>query len=216
MMERGRRESDPSHGWRTKGGLETPLVGRFFGENKRLTFAPPRWYDLLVVICLVGGLSLLLASFGIIRMDVFEGYQEIVMFAGFAVALAGIWGAMSNERMACDLRARTYARLEGQGISKRVTRGSLNELHGLVLTSQEIPIPSIGGRAVIYRLVLYWKHSKEPLLIVARDHRSVPFGQPLNAAAGLIAHVGQRYAKAMAIPFYDHSFVSSSGPLAVV
>lgn len=219
MMERGRSEGPQqpqSFSWRSKGGLETPLIGRIYGENKRITFAPPYWYDLLVVLCVLGGVLAILISFGIVRMGFFEGYEEILTFVGVAVVLSGIWAALSNERMACDLRARTYARLEGQGFRKRITRGSLNELHALVLMSQEIPVPVIGGRPVIYRLVLYWKNSKEPLLIVARDERSVPIGQPINAGAGPIAHNGHRYANALGVQFYDNSYISSAGPLSVV
>lgn len=216
MIERGRGEGAYTGGWRSKGGLETPLKGRIYGENKRLTFAPPYWYDLLVVLCVVGGIAAILVSFGLIKFQIAEGLEPVLTFVGFSVVLAGIWAALSNERMACDLRARTYARLEGQGFRKRVTRGSLNELHALVLMSQEIPVPAIGGRPVVYRLVLYWKHSKEPLLVVARDDRTIPMGQPINAGAGMIAHFGQRYAAALGVPYYDNSYVSSAGPLPVV
>lgn len=217
MAERGYREGPQQPlTWRTKGGLETPLLGRIYGENKRLTFAPPYWYDALVVACVFGGFFALLGAFGLVHIGIFNGYEEILQFAGFAVMLAGIWGAASNERMACDLRNGTYARLEGQGFRKRVTRGSLSELQAIVLMSQEIPIPVLGGRPVVYRLVLYWKHSKEPLLIIGRDERQVPMGQPLNAGAGPIAYNGQRYAQALGIPFYDNSYMNSAGPLSVV
>ena len=95
----------------------------------------------------------------------------------------------------------------------KVTRGSLDELHAIVLMSQEFPLPVLSGRPVIYRLVLYWKAAKEPLLIVARDERSVPMGKPINAAAGPIAQYGNLFAQHLGIPFYDNSHMNSYGPL---
>ncbi len=215
MRETGSREGhqQPTT-WRSKGGLETPLVGRVVGENKRLIFAPPLWYDGLVFVCVAGGVLCLLLS--LVSPALFGENQHVAMFAAFAVMLAGVWGAFSNERIVCDLRARTYARLEGQGFGKRVTRGSLNELYAIVLMAQELPVPMQGVRPVIYRLVLYWKQAKEPLLVIGRDNRAIPYGTPLNAAAGAIAQFGYRNAQLLGIPFYDNSQVSSNGPLSVV
>lgn len=218
MKERSTQESYQQQRltWRTKGGLETPLIGRFYGENKRLIFAPPLWYDALVILCVFGGLFFLLVSFGIVRMGIFSDYEEALTFGSIGFMLAGVWAALSNERMVCDLRTRTYARLEGQGWRKRLTRGSLSELHAMVLMTEDRPLPMVGGRPVAYRLVLYWKNAKEPLLVVGRDDRIVPPGVPINAAAGPIAHFGQRCAHALGVTFYDNSFTSSAGPLPVV
>ena len=82
--------------------------------------------------------------------------------------------------------------------------------------SQEVPSPGMSQRFVIYRLVLYWKHSKEPLLIVARDRRWIPMGQPINAGAGVIAKYGHLYARTLAVQFYDNSYLNSAGPLPAV
>lgn len=124
--------------WRTKGGLETPLIGRFYGEMKRLNFAPPRWYDVLVLMCVAFGLycGLALIGFAWIGPLTLEEYGMPIAILAVGVTLAGVWAAFSNERLFCDLRQRTYTRLEGQGIGKRLTRGSMNELYGLVLMSE--------------------------------------------------------------------------------
>jgi hypothetical protein len=221
MMERGRFEGPQQPvRWRTKGGLETPLRGRFAGEMKRLTFAPPVWYDVLVLLCLAFGVYCGLGVAGLASFQLFDvqasGVALIILAVG--VTLAGIWGLLSNERMSCDLRARTYTRLEGQAFAKRVTRGSLNELYGLVLMTQDTMMPGFvgGGRTVVYRLVLYWKGSKEPLLVVDRVSGSIPANVPLNAGAGAIAQRGYRYAQALGVPYYDYSHVNSPGPLPVV
>lgn len=205
--------------WRSKGGLETPLSGRFYGEMKRLTFAPPVWYDVLVVVCLAFGLYCALCILGFATFAVFDqqtfGMALIVMAVG--VTLAGIWAAFSNERMSCDLRNKTYTRLEGQGLAKRVTRGSLNELYGLVLMSQDTMLPGLsGGKSVVYRVVLYWKGSKEPLLVVDREAVTIPLNAPLNAGSAAIGQRGYRYSQALGIPYYDYSNVNSPGPLPVV
>ena len=139
---------------RRKAGLETPLVGRFGRENRRLIFAPPAWYEALVVICLAGWpvlIFLMLPSWGTLAWPI-----------GLAVGGAGLWGALSNERLVCDLTARTYARLEGQGLRKRVTRGSLDDLDAIVLMSEVLPFSAGATRPVIYRLVLHWKAARQP------------------------------------------------------
>lgn len=205
--------------WRSKGGLETPLSGRFYGEMKRLTFAPPVWYDVLVVMCLGFGLYSGLCILGFATFALFDaqtfGMALIVLAIG--VTLAGLWAALSNERMSCDLRNRTYARLEGQGLTKRVTRGSLQELYGLVLMSQDTMLPGLsGGRTVVYRVVLYWKGSKEPLLVVDRESVTLPMHAPINAGSAAIGQRGHKYSQALGIPYYDYSNVNSPGPLPVV
>jgi hypothetical protein len=202
--------------WRSKTGLETPIFGRYAKENTRLIFAPPRWYDLLVLLCIGGGSFLFLGSFLFASIGIFNYLGGVATFTGLAVLLAGVWGALSNERLVCDLRNKTYARLEGQGFFKRVSKGSLQELQGIVLMSQQIQIPGLSGLPVVYRLVLYWKHSKEPLLVLARDERSIGAGQPINVAAGTIAQFGHHYAQHLGIPFYDNSHVNSAGPLAAI
>jgi hypothetical protein len=201
--------------WRRKGGLETPLKGRFSKENRRLTFAPPLWYDALVVCCLVGGPCLAAFRFmgDLLPIPLEPG---IAFFTGIAVTFAGLWGAFSNERMACNLTNRTYFRLEGQGIGKRFTKGSLGELEALVLVAEEWPVPTLGGRMVVYRLVLHWKGSKEPLLVAERETHTIPWRAPLNHAAGPILHRGAVYAQALQLPFYDNSHFHTPAPVPIV
>ena len=201
--------------WRRKGGLETPLHGRFGKENRRLSFAPPLWYDILVVACLVGGPTF--AAWGFVRGSLpFLGDPGIGLFVGIAVGFAGLWGAFSSERMVCNLTYRTYVRFEGQSLIKRIVRGSLDELQALVLVAEEFPLPTLGGRTVIYRLVLHWKGSKEPLLIAEREMHAIPYGARLNYLAGPILQRGMAYAQALGVPFYDNSYFHSPCPLPVV
>lgn len=199
--------------WRRKGGLETPLQGRVIGERK-VTFAPPIWYDGLVFLCIFGApLAYFLGRSGV-PVPIFSAPVS-GFWVSIAVCVAGLWAALSNERMACDLRARTYARLEGQSLRKRITRGSLSELDALVLTAEEY-LPGALGHVVIYRLVLHWKGSKEPLLVVERESASIPTGAQLNYGAGRILQRGARYAKMLGVPFYDNSYFHSGSPVPVV
>ncbi len=201
--------------WRRKGGLETPLSGRWHGERRKLSFAPPLWYDALVNVCIVGGCAYaILGLFFGERLPLGAGAE--VMFISLLFALAGLWAALSSERMVCDLRTKTYARLEGYGLRRRKTRGSLNELDALVLVSEIYPLSVGVGSYVVYRLVLYWKNSKEPLLVVERQGRQLGMGDPINLAAGDILKRGQEYAHALGIKYFDNSYFHSSGPVPVV
>ena len=192
---------------RRKAGLETPLVGRFGRENRRLIFAPPAWYEALVVICLAGWpvlIFLMLPSWGTLAWPI-----------GLAVGGAGLWGALSNERLVCDLPARTYARLEGQGLRKRVTRGSLDDLDAIVLLTEVLPFSAGVTRPVIYRLVLHWKAACQPLLIIARESHNVATAPPLGGQAGRLQQDGLRFAAALGVKFFDNSHFPSPCPIPV-
>lgn len=198
-------------GPRKKNGLETPVTARFYRE-KLLIFAPPLWYDLLVLACLFGGFGFAFYSF------MKGGFQIgnmpfLGFFLGLAVGVAGIWGALSNERMSCDVIKRAYSRLEGQGIGKRLTRGSLDEIDAVVAMAERY----MGGfgNTVVYRLVLHWKGSTQPLLVIESQYVSINPGVPLNAkSAGILMH-GSRIAAAMKVPFYDNTYYPSPGPVKV-
>ncbi len=177
-----------------------------------MVFAPPLWYDLLVVATLAAGALLVVDAFVRREAPVLR-VTSITALTGVAVVFAGAWGALSNERMACDVRAGTYARLEGQGFAKQVTRGSLSELDALVLLTEVTPALSGLGRSVLYRLVLYWKGSKEPLLIVECESRNIPAGAAINVGAGNLLAKGARIAKLLGIRFYDNSYFASPCPL---
>lgn len=212
-MESGRIERPQSPiPARPKAGLETPLEGRFAKENRRLAFAPPVWYDALVAMCLAGGLLIVFLSFAGLLFGNAPAYGEAL---GALIAFAGVWAALSNERINFNLTYRTYARLEGQGLRKRMIRGSLDEIDALVLVTEELTMPIRGSRSVMYRLVLHWKGQRHPLLIVEREAHSLPPGAPLNALAGELFHKGQRYAQALGVRFFDNSQFHSPCPVPV-
>jgi len=204
--EQGSSERQGSFTRRSKAGLETPLQGRFYGEAKRLVFAPPLWYDALVVLCIGGG------AFAFVTQMMAEG-MGIWALTGLLVSLAGIWGGISNERMICDLRSRRYARLEGQGFKMHVARGSLDDLEALVLAAEQYPHGLGIGVPVIYRLVLHWKGQREPLLVIEREMRNLPYSVPVSQGAQKILQRGMRYAQALKVKYYDNSSVLTGSPV---
>lgn len=196
---------------RNKSGLETPLCGRLVGE-KKLVFAPPSWYDTLVVCCLVFGVGQPLLTW----LGILNGVLSTI-WLGPAVLLAGIWAVISQERMTIDIRSKTYMRLEGSGMLKRVSRGPISDLDALVLISQQhvlqgkLVMP--GQTGVTYRLVLHWKGRKMPPLIVEQETSAVALGGPLNANAGRIFQTGSVYAKVMEVRYFDNSYYHQNSPL---
>ncbi len=190
---------------RTKAGLETPLRGRFVGEDRRLAFGPPAWYDRLVAACLFGGPAL--TVHGVMGNPLGFGPDPgVTWWLGLAVAGAGLWALLSAERLVCDLRARRYTRVEGRGVVGRVSQGSLDELDALVLLAQPGPV-------VRYRLVLHWKGAARPLLVVEREDHRLPIGAPIGAMAGSLQAKGVRYARALGVPLYDNAHFASPEPL---
>jgi len=195
---------------RNKGGLETPLAGRIWRET-RLIFAPPTWYDTLTYACLVFGVIAFFGSF--LGLNILILGPEVLVWTGPLVFVSGLWGQLSSERMTCDTRAKSYARREGQGLFKRIIKGSLAELDAIVLLAEQDPTPTLGGQMVVYRLVLHWKHNKEPLLIIGTERHVLSTGMNLNAKAGRIAQNGNRWASILGLPFYDNSYFHSPEPL---
>ncbi|MBL8068073.1 MAG: hypothetical protein JNM28_06465 [Armatimonadetes bacterium] len=196
---------------RSKGGLETPLVGRLWRET-RLIFAPPLWYDILTYSCLATGAALFamaIAGWPLLLLS-----PEILIWTGPLVFFAGLWGQLSSERMTCDLESRVYTRREGQGLFKQITRGSLADLDAAVLLAdRNLMRSTLVGEPVTYRLVLYWKQGKEPLLVIGTEHVSLGPGQAVNAGAGRMAQTGAGYARILGLPFFDNSYFLSDGPL---
>lgn len=196
---------------RAKIGLETPLVGRFWGENKRLIFAPPLWYDWFVVLVVLLGLWMIAtAKWGT------PPFQDPYWFlwVGICVLGAGVLALLSSERMVLDLRQRTYWRREGQGPFKRTTRGRLDELDAFVLQASEYPLGL--NRTVIYRVVIFWKGHKEPCFIGDRQSMSIGGGAPLNAGAGMLLQKAMRYSKEAQLPLFDNSYFHSPDPLRLI
>lgn len=181
-------------------------MGRFWGEDKRLVFAPPAWYQSLVLGCLVGGGALGLASMlGWYWMPL----VHMGMWLGPAVFLSGVWAALSMEYAVFDLKAKTYVRREGRGFAKRTRRGSLVELDAVVVTCESYPIV---GNLVIYRTLVHWKNAAVPLLVTEREQATLAPGLPLNAASAAIVHRAQRFATSLGCRFFDNSYFHSPAP----
>ncbi len=208
LLEPTRSERGPvGYRPRRKTGLETPMIGRFTAEGSRLIFSPPRWYDLLVVVTLGGGLLGLV--WGVSRMDAYTTCVAAM------VTLAGWWAFLSNERMACDLRRRTFARYEGQGFRLTKVTGSLDELDALVLIA-ELRVGLEARRTVLYHLVLHWKGARHPLLVLGTSGHEWHDGYPFQFAAGPSLALGQQYAAALGVRFFDNSYFLSPCPVPFV
>lgn len=203
------QERQVAYAQRRKTGLETPLVGRFYGENKLLVFAPPLWYDTLVGLCVLGG------GFSLLWL-LLKGGEDYQIWTAVAVTLAGVWAVASNERMICDLRKKTYIRFEGGKIGQHVVSGSFSDLEALVLTAEQYPHGTGLGAVVFYRLVLHWKGRRHPPLGVEKERRTIPFGAPLNYAAQGILSRGAAYANALGVPYYDNSHMHGHSPVPVL
>ncbi|HXH60322.1 MAG TPA: hypothetical protein VNI20_03090 [Fimbriimonadaceae bacterium] len=193
-------------------GLETPLQGRFWGENKRLVFSPPVWYQALVSGCIAFGVIVFGAS-------IFDWYKvplaSIGSWLGPAVFLAGLWALLSMEYISFDLKSRTYFRREGEGLLKRSRRGSIIDVDAVVVYCENYPY-TVVGRVVIYRIVVHWKNSHVPLLVTERQQSSIPAGAPLNYASSAMVLRAQRYANALGVKFYDNSYFHSPAPQSAV
>ncbi len=190
-------------------GLETPLTGRFWGEDKRLIFAPPAWYQALVLACLAGG--------GLVGLGGWLAWDWVPLFSiglwlGPALFLSGAWAALSMEYIVFDLKSRTYVRREGRGFGKRTRRGSTIELDAVVVYCENYPLAL--GQVVIYRTVLHWKHASVPLLVTEREQTALQPGQSMNHGSGPIIARAQRYARALGVAFYDNSYFHSPAPQA--
>jgi len=191
-----------------KVGLETPLVGRIWGENKRLACVPPEWYRNLVCACLLFGAWGTSTHF--IRLPGFRFFSEQPWIA-FAVLLAGIWAVLSTEYAIFDLRSKTYFRRDGGGLFKRTRRGSSLDIDAVVLYCEQYPYTLTGG-VVIYRIVIHWKNARVPLLIVDRKQVMLPSGVPLNHASKILSLQAQRYAQALGVRYHDNSYFHSPAP----
>lgn len=182
--------------------LETPLFGRFVGENKYLIFAPAKEYLWLVGACILGGFAVVL--YGMI------GFSFYWICLGLAVLFAGTWGALSLQWISFNLRERVYTRRQGPGLLPRTTRGSFKDLEVLFLLAEERYLVT---RNVTYRLLLQWQGHREPPMVLQQDYRQLGMGQPLNGGAGPLFHLGAKAAQALGIPLADHAHVSNPCPV---
>ncbi len=194
--------------------LETPLYGRFIGENKKLVFGPVGPYTALVRACVIGGC--LVTAVGVfapplgVELPIYDAWW---VGLGVAVALAGIAVAFSLQSVVFDLRERIYRRRQGPGLIPKTTRGRVSDLDAVVLIAE--PNSLIFGGGVTYHLVLHWKGQREPVLVLQQDTRPLPAGQPMNAATGPLHQRGMQYARALGVPFYDNSHFPSPNPFPI-
>lgn len=191
------------------GMLETPLFGRFVGENKRLVFSAAVAYYNLIYFCIGGGgLGALYGLLAPILGVITPVYPTWWVTFGSLVAAAGFLAILSLELIVFDLRERTYRRRMGGGFLTRPTNGRISELDALVL------IAEAGGMrpGVTYHLVLHWKGMKEPPMVLQSDSRVLVPGAPLQMGAGQMLGLGQRYAGALGVPLYDNSHFVSPNP----
>ncbi len=181
--------------------LETPLFGRFLGENKYLIFAPAKEYLWLVAACVFGGACV--GAWGLVSQS------EYWAFVGVAVCMAGIWGAASLHWISFNLREHVYTRRQGPGLFPRTTRGSFKDLEVIFLLSSLGVLPG----HITYRLLLQWRGHKEPPMVLQQAYFTLAPGMPLNYGAGPLFHLGTKAAQAMGIPLADHAHVSSPNPV---
>jgi hypothetical protein len=215
-------EPQVAYAKRRKSGLEVPLTGRIWGENKFLIFAPPLWHDILVGICIIFGAFTSLRGGQLFSFKIpfvngppFDGVIPGGLLTTMLIFFAGLWAALSNERMIIDLRNKTYRRLEGKGPLKRSIRGNLSELEALVLTAEQYAGAGISA-IVFYRLILYWKGQRQPALVAEKERHFISFGSPLNVSVQPMLHRGLRYAKAMGVPYYDNSHLAGKSPVPIL
>ena len=201
--------------------LETPLFGRFQGENKRLVFSAPLLYHGLVRGCIGTGIAMVL--YGLFaKATGFDGpiYADWWVGIGILVTAAGIAAAFSLTSITFDLRERIYKRRQGPGLFPRQTIGPLTHLDAIVIISEPNSRLTPGG--VTYHLVLHWKARPdtggspgEPLMVLQTDTRQIIAGQPLNIGAQQLIQVGAQYAQAIGVPFYDNSHFASKCPVPI-
>jgi hypothetical protein len=191
--------------------LETPLAGRFLKEGRILFFGPPPAYMRLCWATLGVGAGLIL--FGLVEQITQSGAPFYWGWVGVMVLGAGLWAFGSLQRITFDLRTNTYRRWHGPGFLPRLFTGALENLHSLVFMAEDRYLPT--GRFVVYRLVLYWKNPREPLMVVQQQALTVPAGAPLNFAAQTLGAAGWDYAKALKVPWQDLTDRSLPCPIPV-
>lgn len=188
--------------------IETPLVGRYQGEGRRLIFGPPAaYYQLIYAVGAVGALFLFFSFF-----SWFGGMPSSWWFlVGGLLVAAAILAALSLQLIVFDLKEGTYRRRQGPGLFPRQTHGRIADLDAVVVIAETMT--SMPG-AVTYHIVLHWKMSaQEPLLVLHQDTRQLSPGQPLNFAAGPLLQLGSKYANSLGVEFFDNSHFSSPCPV---
>jgi len=197
--------------------LATPLSGRFIGENRKLVFAPPEWYFWLIYATGIAALVFLGFGLGAFRSDSFLlNNPPVCMLTGALLALAALFAFVSLERITFDLRERIYRRWFGQSFLPGYAHGRLDELESIVVLAQELPFsPKHPSRTAVYRIVFVWKAGKLPLMV--GEEAQVPLGvQPLASGASSALQRAATFGRALGIPVYDQTAVSSAHPVPIV
>lgn len=188
--------------------IETPLVGRYQGEGRRLIFGPPAAYHQLVYGVGAAGVLFIFLSIPSSFLDLPSSWWLLI---GCLLVAAAILAALSLQLIVFDLKEGTYRRRQGPGIIPVRTHGRLSDLDAVVVISETMV--SMPG-TVTYHVLLHWKTStSEPLLVLHQDTRQLASGQPLNAAAGPILALGAKYAKSLGVNFFDNTYYSSPCPV---
>jgi hypothetical protein len=190
--------------------IETPLVGRFYGEGRRLTFGAPAIYHALVRATGIAGAVMFLAPHLPIPLPLYDAWWTAV---GAMLLVAAFGAAFSLQSIVFDLRERIYRRRQGPGFFPRFSRGRLDDLDAIVVTAElnQISLPP----SVTFHVALHWKGAREPLMVLERDTRTFSANQPLNAHAGAILQSAMRYSQALGIKFFDNSYYPSPCPVPI-
>lgn len=188
--------------------LETPLTGRFLGENRRLVFsAPAPYYALIRTVAAVGGVMVLL-SFTPFDLPFYPGWWLMV---GGLLVCAAVLAAFSLQIITFDLKERIYRRRQGPGLIPRFTRGRIDDLDAIVVVAETKPgIQPM----VVFHMVLHWKGSREPIMVLQRESHLLPSG-PINQNAGLFLQNAHRYSQALGIKFFDNSYFPGPNPMPI-
>lgn len=175
-------------------GLEVPIHGRLIRETI-LFFGPPIWHDALVALCLGVGLALCLAAL--------LGHVLLHFWLGPAVLLAGLWGLLSTERLAINVRTGSYhLQLHPKW---KVIKGQIAEWEALNVVAERRDLPGLGSGAsasVVYHLTLHWKGERRAPMVLDRHSASVPFGYPLDQPAQPLIARASAYGRMMGLPVY--------------
>jgi len=190
--------------------IETPLVGRFYGEGRRLTFAAPAPYQWLVKGTAAVGTVMFLAPFTGMELPLYDAWWKAI---GAMVIVAAVGAALSLQTIVFDLRERIYRRRQGPGFFPRFSRGRLDDLDAVVVLAELNQIAVTPS--VTFHVVLHWKNNKEPLMVLERDTRSFIKGQQLNAHAGPVLQQAGRYAQALGVKFFDNTYFPSPCPVPI-
>jgi hypothetical protein len=194
--------------------LETPLYGKFQREDTRLVFGPPAPYTVLVRVCI--GFGAFMVLYGLFCQATGRPspiYPQWWAFIGILVVGAGCFAALSLQSIVFDLREKTYTRRQGPGILPRVTRGPTSNIDALVAISE--PNARMMTNGVTYHLVLHWKGNVEPIMVLQQDTRQLVSGQPLGVGALQILQRGERYARAIGVPYFDNTNFASKNPVSI-